>query len=406
MAPERREIDPGRGGVESRPRPALLGCDALGLESVSAFAFELVAVDGRGRAGVIHTPHGDLQTPLFAPVGTQATVKALTPVQLESVGVSLLLANAYHLYLRPGEARVAALGGLHAFMAWPKPILTDSGGFQVFSLAQRREVDEDGVTFHSHIDGSVHRFTPEKVIAIQEALGADIITTLDECAEPYDRAYLELALTRTHAWAERCLEAKRRSDQALFAVLQGGVYPDLRVRSAEFIAALGTPGVAIGGLSVGEAKDEMLATLEVVDGVLPDDRPRYLMGVGSPEDLVEAVVRGVDIFDCVLPTRMARNHAALTRHGRLNMRRQAYAVDDRPIDPTCSCYTCRTFTRAYLRHLIVAREMLSATLLSIHNLHALVTLTADLRQAVLDGRLGAFAAAFRSGWHKHRSSED
>ena len=276
------------------------------------FSFELTARSQRGRAGVLHTPHGDLPTPVFAPVGTQATVKAVTPQQLRELGATLVLANTYHLYLRPGSRRVAERGGLHAFMAWEGPILTDSGGFQVFSLADRRSVDSDGVTFHSHLDGSLHRFTPKSVIGVEEELGADIIMVLDECAEPHDRAYNELALQRTHAWAERSLRARKRDDQALFGIVQGGVFADLRARSAEFIASLGFPGIAIGGLSVGESKADMLAMLEVVDPLLPDDRPRYLMGVGSPEDLVEGVVRGIDLFDCVLPTRMARNHSALT----------------------------------------------------------------------------------------------
>lgn len=373
---------------------------------MSAFTFELAARSGRGRAGVLHTPHGDLPTPVFAPVGTQASVKAVTPEQLRELGASLVLANTYHLYLRPGARRIAERGGLHAFMAWHGPILTDSGGFQVYSLADRRTVDDDGVTFQSHLDGSSHRFTPESVMAVEEELGADIIMVLDECAEPHDRAYNEQALRRTHAWAERCLQAKRRSDQALFGIVQGGVFPDLRAQSAAFIAGLGFPGIAIGGLSVGESKDDMLAMLETVDPLLPDDRPRYLMGVGSPEDLVEGVVRGIDLFDCVLPTRMARNHAALTRRGRLNLRNAGYADDERPIDPRCACYTCRTFTRAYLRHLIVAGEMLSATLLSIHNLHCLVSLAADLRAAVIGGTLAEFAAAFRDGFRKHRVEED
>jgi queuine tRNA-ribosyltransferase len=297
---------------------------------------------------------------------------------------------------------IAEQGGLHRFMAWHKPILTDSGGFQVFSLAQRRQVDEDGVTFRSHLDGSEHRFTPESAIAIQEKLGADIIMALDECAPPYDRAYNEQALARTHAWAERCVKAKQRQDQALFAIVQGGVFQDLRRRSAEFIAALDLPGIAIGGLSVGETKDEMYAMLEVVNSVLPADRPRYLMGVGSPDDLVEAVSRGVDIFDCVLPTRMARNDAALTRQGRMNMRNAPYQRDPRPIDQRCTCYTCKHFSRAYLRHLIVAREMLAATLLTIHNLHTLIELVRDLRRAILEGRSQAFARQFRAAYRKHR----
>jgi len=361
---------------------------------MSHFTFEIQATDGRARAGVFHTPHGDLLTPVFAPVGTQATVKAVTPDQLEALGATLVLANTYHLYLRPGDDVVAELGGLHRFMQWPKPMLTDSGGFQVFSLAKIREIDADGVTFRSHLDGSVHRFTPEKSIAIQENLGADIIMAFDECPPPYDRGYNEEALARTHAWAERSLKAHTRRDQALFGIVQGGVFPDLRERSAEFIASLGFPGHAIGGLSVGETKEEMYAMLDVVNAVLPPEKPRYLMGVGTPQDLIEGVRRGVDIFDCVLPTRLARHHAAmLANGGRLNMRRVEFARDPRPIDESCTCYTCQHFSRAYIRHLIVTKEMLAATLLSIHNLHTLVQLARDMREAILAGRFEAWAQA-------------
>ena len=372
---------------------------------VSTSLFELLATDGGGRAGVIHTPHGDLQTPLFAPVGTQATVKAVTPEQLQRLGATLILANAYHLYLRPGDERIAALGGLHEFMAWKGPILTDSGGFQVFSLTESRQVDSDGVTFRSHIDGSTHHLTPEKVIAIQENLGADIIMAFDECPKPHDRAYNEQAMIRTHNWAERCLAAKTRTDQVLFGIVQGGIFADLREQSATAIASMGFPGIAIGGLSVGESKEDMRAMLEVVGAVLPQDRPRYLMGVGFPDDLIEAVKRGIDMFDCVLPTRMARNHAALTRLGRLNLRNAAFAEDVRPIDPDCNCYTCRAFTRAYLRHLIASGEMLAATLLTIHNLYTLISLTADLRQAIIDGDFDRFSEQLLSSYHKHRPPE-
>ena len=358
------------------------------------FKFELQARQGRARAGVFHTPHGELLTPVFAPVGTQASVKAITPAQLDELGASLVLANTYHLHLRPGDELVAEMGGLHRFMHWDRPMLTDSGGFQVFSLAENRKIDEDGVTFKSHIDGSMHRLTPEKSIAIQENLGADIIMAFDECAPPYDRAYNERAMARTHAWVERCIRAKQRSDQALFGIVQGGIFPDLRQASAKFIAGLGLPGIAIGGLSVGETKAEMNAMLEVVDPLLPEEKPRYLMGVGSPEDLVNGVLRGIDVFDCVLPTRLARHNAAMTRSGRLNLLNAAFTRDPLPIDKNCTCYTCRNFSRAYLRHLIAAREMLSATLLSIHNLHTLLALMADLRQAILAGNLAEFAADF------------
>jgi queuine tRNA-ribosyltransferase len=355
------------------------------------FTFELQAQQGMARAGVFHTPHGDLATPIFAPVGTQATVKAVTPAQLHELKASLVLANTYHLYLRPGDDLVAEMGGLHEFMQWPQPILTDSGGYQVFSLAQMRQIDDDGVTFKSHIDGSTHRFTPEKSIAIQENLGADIIMAFDECAPPNDRHYNLNAVARTHAWAERSLRAHQRQDQALFGIVQGGIFADLRSQSAEFIASLGFPGHAIGGLSVGETKAEMHAMLEVVNNILPEEKPRYLMGVGTPEDLLNAVQRGVDIFDCVLPTRLARHNAAMTRFGRLNMVNAIFAHDPAPIDDDCDCYTCQRFSRAYIRHLISAREMLAATLLSIHNLHTLLALVRDMRQAILDGQFDRFS---------------
>lgn len=358
------------------------------------FEFTISATHQRARAGIFHTPHGPIQTPIFAPVGTQATVKSLTPAQLDELGATLVLANTYHLYLRPGEALIDRLGGLHTFMQWPRPILTDSGGFQVFSLAGTRKIDEDGVTFKSHIDGSFHRLTPESSVAIQEALGADIIMAFDECAPPDDRAYNERALARTHAWAERCRLAHQRRDQALFGIVQGGVFADLRAQSAAYIASLGFPGNAIGGLSVGETKAEMHAMLETVDAILPQEKPRYLMGVGSPADLVNGVLRGVDIFDCVLPTRLARHHAAITRTGRLNLVNAIHQDDPRPILESCGCYTCQHFSRAYLRHLILAKEMLAATLLTIHNIHTLLQLMGDLRQSILEGTLEPFAAQF------------
>ncbi|MCE7904265.1 MAG: tRNA guanosine(34) transglycosylase Tgt [Anaerolineae bacterium CFX3] len=349
------------------------------------FDFTLTARDGRARAGTFSTPHGDLLTPVFAPVGTQATVKTLTPEHLKDINASLVLSNTYHLYLRPGDDLVAEMGGLHRFMKWPRPMLTDSGGFQVFSLAQTRKIDDDGVTFKSHIDGSTHRFTPERSIRIQENLGADIVMAFDECSDPNDHAYSRVAMQRTHCWAERSLKAKRRADQALFGIVQGGVSADLRAESAKFIASLGTPGIAIGGLSVGETKAEMHAMLDVVTSLLPEDKPRYLMGVGTPEDLINGVARGVDIFDCVLPTRLARHHSAFAVEGRLNLMNAAFARDSRPIDETCDCYACRTFTRAYIRHLIVARELLAGTLISIHNLRALIRLMESIRGYIADG---------------------
>ena len=345
---------------------------------------------------MFHTPHGDIPTPIFAPVGTQGTVKSLTQRHLVELDAKLILANTYHLYLRPGDALVAGMGGLHKFMAWDGPTLTDSGGFQVFSLANTRQVDEDGVIFKSHIDGSTHRFTPETSIAVQENLGADVIMAFDECAEPYDRAYNLRAMERTHRWAERCLAAKTREDQALFGIVQGGVFPDLRAASAAFIADLNLPGNAIGGLSVGETKPEMHAMIDVVNAILPQDKPRYLMGVGTPQDLVECVDLGIDIFDCVLPTRLARHHAAMTDTGRVNVMNAQYARDERPISETCTCYTCQTHSRAYIRHLIQAREMLSGTLLSIHNIHTLLNLTARLREAIIAGNFTSLARAYIS----------
>ena len=360
----------------------------------SQFKFDLIATERNARAGLFHTPHGDLQTPVFAPVGTQATVKSLTPAQLTDTGASLVLSNTYHLYLRPGADLVAEMGGLHEFMRWPQPMLTDSGGFQVFSLSDTRKVDEEGVTFKSHIDGSMHRFTPESSIKVQEKLGADIIMAFDECATPRDRAYNERALVRTHNWLKRCASAKSRTDQALFGIVQGGVFADLRSQSAEFVSSLDLPGTAIGGLSVGETKAEMHAMLDVLHPLLPAHKPRYLMGVGSPEDLVNGVMRGVDIFDCVLPTRLARHQSAFTPTGRINLMNAAFAHDPRPIDDTCQCYACRNFTRAYIRHLVVAKEMLASTLISIHNVSFLIALMKKIRQSILSGNFEPFAVEF------------
>ena len=357
------------------------------------FEFSIHARDGTARAGSFSTPHGVLNTPVFAPVGTQATVKAITPAQLLELDAQLVLANTYHLFLRPGDELIANLGGLHQMMQWPRPILTDSGGFQVFSLAKMRKIDADGVTFRSHIDGSLRRLTPEESIRIQENLGADIIMAFDECADPSNAAYAREAMQRTHLWTQRSLAAKTRTDQALFGIVQGGIFPDLREESAKFISSLDLPGNAIGGLSVGESKADMYRSIEVVNAILPIEKPRYLMGVGTPEDLIQGVLRGVDIFDCVLPTRRARHASAMTRDGRLNLLNAAFSTDPNPIDAESSCYTCRHFSRAYLRHLLNAKEMLAATLLSIHNLHTMLQLARDLRQAILEGQLQNFAGA-------------
>lgn len=364
------------------------------------FSFEIIAGHGRARAGLFYTPHGVLQTPVFAPVGTQATVKALTPAQLEELGASLVLANTYHLYLRPGADLVEEMGGLHTFMCWHSPILTDSGGYQVFSLSQMRKIDEDGVIFKSHIDGSIHRFTPEISIGVQQKLGADIIMAFDECAPPYDAEYNRRAMMRTHRWAERCLQAKTRTDQALFGIVQGGAFPEFRQESAHFISSLDFPGHAIGGLSVGETKEEMHAMIEIVNDILPLEKPRYLMGVGSPEDLINGILRGVDIFDCVLPTRLARHSAVMTFSGRINLANTIHTRDPRPIDESCGCYTCRHFSRAYLRHLIIAKEMLAATLLSIHNVFTLQLLVRQARQAILENRYEDFADQFLENYNR------
>jgi queuine tRNA-ribosyltransferase len=348
------------------------------------------------RAGRFHTPHGVIETPLFAPVGTQATVKALRPSDLEALGAQLILSNTYHLYLRPGDEVIRDLGGLHRFMGWNGPILTDSGGFQVFSLSQTRKIDAGGVTFQSHIDGSRHRFTPEKSIAVQENLGADIIMAFDECPPPDNYDYVKQSLERTHPWAERCLAAQQRNDQALFGIVQGGVFPDLRQQSARFLVGLGFPGYAIGGLSVGESKADMYAMLDVLHPILPVDKPRYLMGVGTPEDLVNGVLRGIDIFDCVLPTRLARHGAVWLAGDRLNLNNLQFARDPRPIDEQCGCYTCAHFSRAYLRHLVKANEILGHILLTTHNVHFLLELMRRVRRAILEGTIQDFAAEFLS----------
>jgi queuine tRNA-ribosyltransferase len=347
------------------------------------FAIQTRCTSTAARLGVLQTPHGPVNTPAFMPVGTQATVKTLSPDELRDLGAECVLSNSYHLYLRPGSGVIEKLGGLHSFMGWRGPILTDSGGFQVFSLAHLRKIQEDGISFRSHIDGSEHFFSPERVMRIQEELGADIIMAFDECAPyPSTREHSEAAMERTHRWAERCVRAKSRRDQALFGIVQGGSYPDLRVRSADFLRALDLPGYAIGGLSVGEPKAIMLSVLEQTTPHLPEEKPRYLMGVGSPEDLFECVSRGVDMFDCVLPTRIARNGALLTREGRMNIRNSRYRADSLPVMEGCGCYTCRNFSRAYLRHLITSDEVLGLRLTTIHNLHFLLDLARQIRNSI------------------------
>jgi queuine tRNA-ribosyltransferase len=329
------------------------------------------------------------------PVGTQATVKSISPDELLALQAQIILSNTYHLYLRPSADVIEHFGGLHKFMSWSGPILTDSGGFQVFSLAHNRKLDDDGVTFKSHIDGSTHRFTPEIVMRVEEQLGADIIMVLDECTPAHaSHEYNRQALQRTHSWAERCLRAKTREDQALFAIVQGSTYSDLRCESARTLASLDFPGYAIGGLSVGEPKEEMHRILEETTPLLPADKPRYLMGVGSPEDLVECVARGIDMFDCVLPTRVARNGALLTRDGRLAIKSSRYSLVDRPVEEDCDCYTCTHFSLGYLHHLYRAEELLAYRLNSIHNLRFMTRTAGEMREAILAGRFRYFSEEF------------
>ncbi|WP_314117972.1 tRNA guanosine(34) transglycosylase Tgt [Peptostreptococcus stomatis] len=341
------------------------------------------------RLGRLHTPHGVIETPIFMPVGTQATVKAMTPEELKDIGSQIILSNTYHLYMRPGHDLIERAGGLHKFMNWDKPILTDSGGFQVFSLGPLRKIKEEGVEFRSHLDGSKHFLSPEKATEIQNALGSDIIMAFDECAPyPADRQYVKNSLERTTRWLERCKAAHKYPErQALFGIVQGGMYKDLREQSAREITAIDLPGYAIGGLSVGEPKEMMYEVLDYTVPLLPEDKPRYLMGVGSPDDLLEGVLRGIDMFDCVLPTRIARNGTAMTSQGKVVVRNASYAEDFTSLDPECDCYTCRNYTKAYLRHLIKCNEILGARLLTIHNLHFLLKLMENVREAIREDRL-------------------
>jgi len=390
-------------------------------DTYSPMQFELLALDGRARRGRLHTAHGVIDTPVFMPVGTQGAVKALTHRDLIDAGAGIILGNTYHLHLRPGEDLVARRGGLHRFIGWERAILTDSGGYQVFSLAERRRITEDGVHFKSHLDGSAHFLSPERAVDIQAALGSDIAMVLDEClswpSPPDDvRRSMELTLrwaqrNRTRMLALRSGEASPGHDgtrlapvrlvtttQAQFGIVQGGTVPALRVESAQGTIAVGFEGYAIGGLSVGEPPRDMYDTVDVTTRVLPDDRPRYLMGVGTPEDLVESVARGVDMFDCVLPTRNARNGQLFTREGRLNIKNTQYAEDDRPVDDLCTCYTCRTFSRAYLRHLFAVHEMTAATLNTLHNVQFYLDTMGAIREAISFGRF----EAFRQDFHRAR----
>lgn len=356
-----------------------------------AFRFELlhVCAQSGARRGRLHTPHGIIETPCYMPVGTQATVKAMLPRDLKEIGTMILLANTYHLFERPGHDLVNEAGGLHSFMRWDGPILTDSGGFQVFSLASSNKIREDGVEFRSLLDGRTHFFTPESVMEIEQALGADIAMAFDECAPfPSDRAYTIAAMNRTHRWAKRCIAAHTREDQALFGIVQGGTFGDLRVESAKFLADLDMTGYGIGGLSVGEPKPLMYEMLETLMPHMPADRPRYLMGVGSPDCLVEGAIRGIDMFDCVLQTRIARNGLALTGNGKLMLRNAVFARDFQPIEPGCDCYACTGgFTRAYIRHLVKCKEILASQLITLHNLRFSLRLMESVRKAIEEDRL-------------------
>ena len=349
----------------------------------------------KARIGQIKTPHGSFETPVFMPVGTQASVKAVSPEDLEEAGTRIILANTYHLYLRPGHEVIRRLGGLHRFMNWSGPILTDSGGFQVYSLSPLRSISDKGVTFRSHLDGSRHFIGPEEAMDIQEALGADIIMAFDECASyPSDYEYIVNSVKQTTMWARRCLECRGSETQALFGIVQGGIYSDLREMSARGLVAMDFDGYAIGGLSVGEERETRFRVVNETRGFLPEDKPVYLMGVGTPEDLVEAVELGVDMFDCVMPTRNARNGTLFTSKGRLTVKNARYADDERPIDENCQCYTCLRFSRAYLRHLFMAREILAYRLNTIHNLYYYAHLMADMRQAIREDGMEAFRQMF------------
>ena len=371
--------------------------------------YELLHVDKTtgARRGVIHTPHGDIQTPIFMPVGTQATVKAMLPETLKENGAQIILGNTYHLYFRPGSKLVREAGGLHKFMNWDRPILTDSGGFQVFSLADLRNIKEEGVEFKSELDGSKHFFSPEKVMEIEEDLGADIIMCFDECCPyPSDYEYTKQSMERTTRWAERCKNS-HTTDQALFGIIQGGFYEDLREISAKQLIDLDFPGYAIGGISVGEPKEEFLKMLYHTTPLMPENKPRYLMGVGTPDYLLEASMAGIDMCDCVLPTRLARNGTALTSHGKVVVRNATYERDFTTLDDECDCYTCKNYTKAYLRHLVKCKEIEAAMLLSIHNIHFLTNLMERVRIEIENDNLKNFVLDFykKYGYTKEEESK-
>lgn len=369
------------------------------MENTSKFKFREIHVCKQtgARVGEYVTPHGVIKTPVFMPVGTQATVKTLAPYEIEQLGAQIILSNTYHLYMRPGEKTVERAGGLHKFMDWHKPILTDSGGFQVFSLSRLNKITDDGVEFNSHLDGSRHVFTPEKSIDIQNSLGSDIIMAFDECsAAGCDKQYAERAMERTLRWLERCVIHHKRDDQMLFPIIQGNMFVDLRVRSLKETKPFAKAGIAIGGLSVGEPKSIMYKMLDALRPDYPVDMPRYLMGVGSPDCLAEGVLRGIDMFDCVLPTRTARNGLAFTSDGKLTVRNAEYKEDHRPLDPECDCYTCTHFSRGYLRHLVNTGEVLGARLISYHNLYYLTRLMERIRAAIMSDSYGDFMEEFRT----------
>jgi queuine tRNA-ribosyltransferase len=365
---------------------------------MGAVKYELIkqCKQSGARLGRLHTPHGIINTPVFMPVGTQATVKAMSPLELKEIGTEIILSNTYHLHMRPGEKLVEKAGGLHKFMNWDKPILTDSGGFQVFSLAEFRNIKEEGVTFKSHIDGSSHFISPEKAIEIENALGADIIMAFDECLPyPCDYDYAKNSLHRTIRWAERCLETHKNTEkQALFGIIQGGMYKDLREESVREMIKLDFPGYSIGGLSIGEPKPIMYQVLDWTAHLLPQNKARYLMGVGSPDCLIEGAIRGIDMFDCVLPTRIARNGTVFTSKGKVVIGNAQYAEDFAPMDEECDCYACKNFSRAYIRHLFKAKEILGARLTTIHNLRFLINLMAQIRQAIREDSLLDFKKEF------------
>lgn len=374
---------------------------------MSSIEFEIIKKDGssRARLGSLSTPHGLISTPIFMPVGTQATVKAMTPEELMEIDATIILANTYHLYMRPGHDLVNRLGGLHSFMNWRRPILTDSGGFQVFSLGELRKIKEEGVTFQSHLDGSYHFISPEISIAVQEALGADIIMCFDDCpphSDDYD--YVRKSMEMTSRWARRCKDVKRRDDQALFGIVQGGRFADLRARSAADLRDIGFDGYALGGLSVGEEKEIMYDVMDVCEPLLPEDRPRYVMGIGTPDDLIEGIYRGYDMFDCVMPTRNARNGMLFTSFGSINIRNACHAEDPSPIDPKCGCYVCRNYSRAYLRHLFRSGEILASRLNTYHNLHFYLSLMAGARKAIGEGTFCRFRQDFYASKENRNNS--